>query len=390
MHIAHHGFTLAICCASVAVGQTLPTERTLRFADDTQADTAFSRPNQWRTRNEEPASLTAADGDGALTLLFRAANLRGYEANNDLGDENASFAINRIILAPAEKRLGDAPARAKISGKPLKLQQSPAGQTPEVTLGARDPRPGQSTMEVGVDLLLENDIKIAGDGNQNFRFSGAVRETKAGINVTKLGASAVVLSNKHNAWTGTTAVKGGALALADGATVGTGPLVIDAGATLAFVDAAGSAGQSSSLEIAEGGILDLNRNAWVIDYKDKTPFDLIYAAVRDGRIRSTTPSPTESIACVEARALGMTSYAGRKIEGNAVIVAVVRIGDTNLDSRVDTEDLKRVNAGYDKPGTWSDGDVTGDGAVNFDDLLRIAQHYDGKDGFDNDWRKLAQ
>ncbi len=52
-----------------------------------------------------------------------------------------------------------------------------------------------------------------------------------------------------------------------------------------------------------------------------------------------------------------------------------RYGDTNLDRKVDFSDLLRLAQNYDGPGTWATGDFTGDGMVTFDDLLSIAQNY---------------
>jgi hypothetical protein len=52
-------------------------------------------------------------------------------------------------------------------------------------------------------------------------------------------------------------------------------------------------------------------------------------------------------------------------------------GDTNFDFAVNFDDLLTLAQGYGTATgqTWIDGDFTGDDAVNFDDLLILAQHY---------------
>jgi hypothetical protein len=58
----------------------------------------------------------------------------------------------------------------------------------------------------------------------------------------------------------------------------------------------------------------------------------------------------------------------------------VAFGDTNLDGVVDFNDLVRVAQHYnvtDGYRLWSEGDVNYDGNVDFNDLVKIAQHYNG-------------
>jgi hypothetical protein len=54
-------------------------------------------------------------------------------------------------------------------------------------------------------------------------------------------------------------------------------------------------------------------------------------------------------------------------------------GDIDLDGAVDFDDLLKLAQQYGSTSgkTWITGEITGDGAVNFDDLLVLAQHYSG-------------
>jgi fibronectin-binding autotransporter adhesin len=51
-------------------------------------------------------------------------------------------------------------------------------------------------------------------------------------------------------------------------------------------------------------------------------------------------------------------------------------GDANLDGAVNFDDLLKLAASYNQTGkSWSEGDSTYDGSVNFDDLLKLAANY---------------
>lgn len=64
-------------------------------------------------------------------------------------------------------------------------------------------------------------------------------------------------------------------------------------------------------------------------------------------------------------------------------------GDTDFNGKIDFDDLLVVAQHYDGVGKlWTHGDFTLDGAVNFDDLLIVAQRYEAGDaarGFESDW-----
>jgi subtilisin family serine protease len=51
------------------------------------------------------------------------------------------------------------------------------------------------------------------------------------------------------------------------------------------------------------------------------------------------------------------------------------LGDANLDGRVNAVDLKFLHDHYSGTGTWIDGDFTGDGLIEFADLVRLAQNF---------------
>lgn len=370
-------------CAALA--QTQPAENTLRFAEETATLPSFSTPEAWRTRQNTPETLTV-DSPPAR-LIFRTKADGDYEANNDLGSNETPLVVHSLVFAPAGRMLGNAETHTTIKGNPLRLVADEAGSPPSITLGARDPRPGHASFDLALDLHASGELRVDGEGNQRFRISGHLNQADAPLRLVKSGASTLELT-AASAWSDGTKVNAGEIRLANGDALGNGAVSIATNAKLSFDALPKIAGLSTSLEIAERGHLDLHGGAWIIDYQGESPYVFIHTMVRDGRIGSSDLAVNQVIACVEASAAGLTEFAGRTLDKDALVVAVVRPGDTNLDFKVDLEDLKRVKAAFNHAGSWADGDVTGDGRVDFEDLLKIAQNYDSKDGFDVDWQRL--
>lgn len=370
---------------SVVAAQTLPASLTLRFVDESDA-TAFSSPGAWRGRDESPRML---DSPEQSTLIFRLSANGDRVVTNDLGSPDAPLKVHSITLGPPAKPLSETPVSVRIEGNPIQLEPLPGGEPPRITTGARDPKKDVSSFDIACDLHFNSTLTLTGDGNQRFRISGNLQADGADAGLTKQGSAAIELAGT-GAWTGASILKKGAVQLKDGFSFGTGPLTIEAGATLALQSEAQRAGLSKSLQIAEKGQLNLNSGIWIVDYDDESPMFLIQSMIRDGRIVTANPRPNQLIACVEASSLDLERIGDRDLDENMIIVAVARPGDTNLDFKVDVEDLKRVKAAYNKPGNWSDGDTNADGRVDFDDLLKIAQDYDTGLSFQKDWDALQQ
>jgi autotransporter-associated beta strand protein len=243
--------------------------------------------------------------------------------------------------------------------------------------------------DIATNLLASGELHLTGDGNQTFRISGRIAPADAALSVVKSGASTVTLTSA-NQWTGSTRVLAGTIILREGDSLGSGPLELSAGAVVRFEDLTPRAGLSTALTLAEKSKLDLNGNAWVIDYTGESPLALIEAMVRDERITTTSQQPNQTIAFIEASALGRPEYAQRMLDDTAIIITVARQGDANLDGAVNAEDLERVNRFFNKNGGWTDGDFTRDGKVDFDDLLRVSQNYDAAGQFEADWNRLRR
>ena len=71
-------------------------------------------------------------------------------------------------------------------------------------------------------------------------------------------------------------------------------------------------------------------------------------------------------------------FIGEFADPAAIIVGYTVVGDANLDGAVDFKDLVRLAQNYNAPGgnlIWSEGDFDYDGFVGFNDLVRLAQNY---------------
>ncbi len=374
-------------CATFACGhasaQTRPVGTDLRFSDASATPLSFSSPDAWRTRSGSAATLSTVQPFAGLNLCFGVNAKLSYAATNDLGSDDSPFAIHSITLAPANQLLLDEPTRVTIQGKPLLL----VGKTDlpaYIALGARDPKKAHATFDVAVNLHFAGRLNFIGDGNQTFRISGRLVEAQPGAGIEKSGTATAELTSS-NEWTGPTIVRAGALLLREGDSIGSGPLEIKSGASVSFDGSTPRAGLSTELKLSGKAQVNLNGNAWVVDYTGTSPVESIMAMVREERITSLPIESGHTVACLEAASLGKTEFAGRTLDGTAVIIASARIGDTNLDGAVDMLDLKRVAKSFNGTGGWAEGDFTRDGKIDFDDLLKVSQNYDSNETFEADW-----
>jgi hypothetical protein len=83
---------------------------------------------------------------------------------------------------------------------------------------------------------------------------------------------------------------------------------------------------------------------------------------------------------------GVTDDAGNALAADATLDFWHLAGDANRDRQVDFADLTRLAQNYDGTGkAYADGDFTGDGTVDFSDLVVLAQRYDTGLGGPPEW-----
>ncbi len=78
----------------------------------------------------------------------------------------------------------------------------------------------------------------------------------------------------------------------------------------------------------------------------------------------------------EASALGVTTFDGLTLGGNAVLVKYTLAGDTNLDGSVDGSDYNTVLANFDTSATWTSGSLDYSGSVGGTDYQFVLSEYD--------------
>jgi hypothetical protein len=94
------------------------------------------------------------------------------------------------------------------------------------------------------------------------------------------------------------------------------------------------------------------------------------------KLRSTAADPAAALGYASARQLGVNSFLGiGGLAADDVVVRQTYYGDTNLDRRVNTDDILNILAAgkldAGAPATWLEGDMNFDDRANTDDILQI-------------------
>lgn len=142
----------------------------------------------------------------------------------------------------------------------------------------------------------------------------------------------------------------------------------------------------SGLSITDGATLDLDHGG-LIQSAQPSLVDAELANrlldISAGRIRTSDGALRVGIARASDLP-GLTLFMNRGVPESAVLVRATLAGDTNLDAKVDFDDLLSLAQHYGalQGASWVEGDANGDGRVDFDDLLSLAQQYGSALGFD--------
>lgn len=141
----------------------------------------------------------------------------------------------------------------------------------------------------------------------------------------------------------------------------------------AFQYAPGGSTQSSAFR----GLLDWVRVSDVARYTGSSYAPPVSEPAGDGatQLLMDFNVPTGSTTIPDRSAAGATGRLGAGFAG-ATSPLVVQPGDTNFDGAVNFNDLLTLAQHYGSASAeWATGDFTGDGKVGFEDLLLLAQHY---------------
>ena len=135
----------------------------------------------------------------------------------------------------------------------------------------------------------------------------------------------------------------------------------------------------STLTMDATALLDVGAGGITVADGGFTAAD-IRAALISGRNGGTWDGTAGITFTVQSASVAATAFSvGYSIDGNGVLTArYTADGDTQLDGKVDFDDILALFPNYDGTGSyiWSDGDITYDGKVDFDDILALFPNYD--------------
>jgi hypothetical protein len=126
------------------------------------------------------------------------------------------------------------------------------------------------------------------------------------------------------------------------------------------------------LTLASGAVLDVADNSLVVAYNGGSPAAQINGYLASARNGGTWDGPGigSSIAIPSDQSLAYRDTS------TSVVVGVALKGDINFSNAVDFDDLLRLAQNYGGSGkTWASGDSDYNLVVDFDDLLALAQNY---------------
>ncbi|MFT3789265.1 MAG: endonuclease/exonuclease/phosphatase family protein [Tepidisphaeraceae bacterium] len=113
------------------------------------------------------------------------------------------------------------------------------------------------------------------------------------------------------------------------------------------------------------------------------------SAIASGQITVPAGASTASgLAIVDSSTLNIASFKGVPLDGSYTILSFAKLGDANLDSSVNFNDLLLLAAHYGETSNtnWAYGDFDRNGTVNFGDLLSLAGNYGATStNFAADW-----
>jgi hypothetical protein len=149
--------------------------------------------------------------------------------------------------------------------------------------------------------------------------------------------------------------------------------------------------QTVDIFVDNGGKIDLNDNAMIVDYGGGSPINTVKALIIQGYASGawTGNGITSSAAATaassahktalgygEAGTLGITNFRGEPVDSTAVLVRYTYSGDANLDGKVDTLDFNSLAGNF--GGTskiWTQADFNYDGIVDTLDFNNLAANF---------------
>jgi hypothetical protein len=210
----------------------------------------------------------------------------------------------------------------------------------------------QGSHETVSPVLFEKNPTIQVDTGATFRFRSDF--IVSGRTVTKTGGGRLRVRQ----------VRADALAISTGVVETTGGGTFNGTSSV------------KSLTINAGAQLDLAAQKFVIDYTGTAPLDQVRQYLANGQIvDALLTDPRQAIAYGDNTVLQRTTLDDLTLDSSSVILQARLRGDATMDGTVDFNDLLALAQAYNGAGFWTNGDSDYSGTVSFNDLLALAQNY---------------
>jgi autotransporter-associated beta strand protein len=335
------------------------------------------------------------NGDGTVILNNSTSDFTGefgiyqgivqLDANNTLGSTTGSTTLNYQGTLAFNNVQYTTPERLSVSGTGLYDQGALRGIA--------------GTSKFAGPVHITGDTKFDVEPSASLELAGTVTGTSA---LTKVGDGKLILSGAGNTWTGDTSLQAGSIDFASDHHIGR--LVFSTGTTATLTTGKRllrTTGVQFNDPVNPDARLDLTNGRLIVDYADGSgtqPMIDTRNAIIAGYVQGTGPHWTGngitsssaaangSLAIGYAEASEITSpsggaWTGENVDGSAVLVRTTLSGDATLDGAVNFNDLVKLAQNYNTQVSstteswWNHGDFTYDGMVDFNDLVKLAQNY---------------
>jgi hypothetical protein len=123
------------------------------------------------------------------------------------------------------------------------------------------------------------------------------------------------------------------------------------------------------------GMLDLGTSSAIIDYTGTTVADSIRAMIVGGSLTSSAADPAKTIGYADNTVTALASFAGQSVDATSVLARLTFVGDTDLNGAVDVDDLGRLASHWQSAGPWTSGDFDFNNTVDVNDLGLLAVNW---------------
>ena len=235
------------------------------FRNDLAATTNWSATNSWiQGGTNHIKSMIADDAYANGIFEFTTRNDADYTANNNMKRMSAqTFMLNEFRFTGNFN--GAANRQGQLTGLPVLFVKSLAGAGPKIRLDATSSGTSAGfTFQIDNELQLLHDLEITGNGTQNFRINGRIRDyyepgepnNVMPHSVHKTGTSTVTLAG-NNTFTG-------AMSVEEGKVIVDGPSAAINGATSIAVENGAEVSLKSglvktpALSVESGGLFSVD------------------------------------------------------------------------------------------------------------------------------------